>query len=137
MQGMLGIFIQLVSQLRCLDKFLCHKMHKLILMNVGKKYLLYQPEYPVPQSRFLRDFLKLIYERIVSLGKRNSHRCLFRGIHLHLKSDLVTFEQWVNSGKRHLDLKLLNCNNENEKKIVQLAVCFQVCGKWAFYHCYS
>lgn len=29
--------IYLVSQLSCFDKFSCHKMHKLILMNVGEK----------------------------------------------------------------------------------------------------
>lgn len=127
MWGMLGIFIQLVSQLRCFDKFLCHKMHKLILMTVGKKI----PSKTALGIRccnlgFLRDCLSLIYEQVVSLEK-NSRRCLFLLIDLHLPSDLAASE-WVNSGKRYLVLKLLNCNNKNERKVVQLAVLFVVNG---------
>ena len=52
--------IYLVSQLRCFDKFSCHKMHKLILMNVGGgKYLLKQPEYLMLQSRVSEGLFKL------------------------------------------------------------------------------
>ena len=41
--------------------------------------------------------------------RKETLRCLFLLIHLHLKNDLVAFEKWVNSGKGQLDLKLLNC----------------------------
>lgn len=51
-------------------------------------------------------------------GKEALTGVFFLLLHLHLKGDLVAFEEWETSGKRYLDLKLLNCNNKNERKIV-------------------
>ena len=56
---MVGIFIWLASQLRCFDKFSCHKMHKLILMNVGEKIPSKTAKYLMLQSRVSEGLFKL------------------------------------------------------------------------------
>lgn len=56
------LFSLIVSQLRCFDKFLCHKMQKFVLIKMDfflRKYFLKQSEYPMLQSRVSEGLFKL------------------------------------------------------------------------------